>query len=741
MFKKPCFKPHFHIEVVEPHTVYLLSEEGNAALSGSLYVLLAPLLDGRNTVEDIVAKLKGKISLLAIYNGLTRLQHKGYLMEGEENLPQEVAAFWSLQGINSGEVVAKLQTTTVAVTALGKVDSEPFNHCLASLDIQVGAQEKAALQVVLTDDYLQLGLAEINQRALNTGKPWLLVKPVGAKLWLGPLFIPGTTGCWQCLAHRLQGHRMTETFVQQQKAITAPFPTSRSLLPTHWQIGLNLAATEVAQWIIQGKTELEGKVLTLDFSSLALEEHILGQRPQCKACGTPKRERQPILLQSQKKQFTADGGHRSISPEDTFQKYQHHISPITGIISSLEKVETSSGLVNNYSAAHPWVGKDNSLAGLKKRLVPRSGGKGKTDRQSRASGLGEALERYSGIYTGEEIRIKATYDKIKSEAIHPDQILHFSLKQYQNRQAWNEQHDDSSWIPEPFHQEREIDWTPVWSLTEKRFKYLPTAYCYYSYPLPEGHDFCGIDSNGSAAGNTLEEAILQGFMELVERDSVALWWYNRLRKPAVDLESFADPYLLDLRDYYGTEQRDFWVLDITSDLHIPCFAAISSLKETGGEIIFGFGCHFDPKIALLRAVTEMNQSLLIVWDENVKANLDNSDWKSWLQEATLTNQPYLSQNKSNAQLYYAYISKLCSDDICQDVLKCVEIAAQQGMETLVLDQTRPDIGMNVVKVIVPGLRHFWPQLGAGRLYDVPVKMGWLSAPLTEEELNPIPMFL
>ncbi len=71
----------------------------------------------------------------------------------------------------------------------------------------------------------------------------------------------------------------------------------------------------------------------------------------------------------------------------------------------------------------------------------------------------------------------------------------------------------------------------------------------------------------------------------------------------------------------------------------------------------------------------------------------------------------------------------------------MEIAAQQGMETLVLDQTRPDIGMNVVKVIVPGLRHFWPQLGAGRLYDVPVKMGWLSAPLTEEELNPIPMFL
>jgi ribosomal protein S12 methylthiotransferase accessory factor len=60
---------------------------------------------------------------------------------------------------------------------------------------------------------------------------------------------------------------------------------------------------------------------------------------------------------------------------------------------------------------------------------------------------------------------------------------------------------------------------------------------------------------------------------------------------------------------------------------------------------------------------------------------------------------------------------------------------------LVLDQTRPEIGLPVVKVIVPGLRHFWRRLGPGRLYDVPVKLGWLPAPLSEEQLNPIPMFL
>jgi ribosomal protein S12 methylthiotransferase accessory factor len=63
------------------------------------------------------------------------------------------------------------------------------------------------------------------------------------------------------------------------------------------------------------------------------------------------------------------------------------------------------------------------------------------------------------------------------------------------------------------------------------------------------------------------------------------------------------------------------------------------------------------------------------------------------------------------------------------------------MEMLVLDQSRPDIGLKVVKVIVPGLRHFWRRLGSGRLYEVPVQLGWLDTSLREEQLNPYPMWM
>lgn len=75
-------------------------------------------------------------------------------------------------------------------------------------------------------------------------------------------------------------------------------------------------------------------------------------------------------------------------------------------------------------------------------------------------------------------------------------------------------------------------------------------------------------------------------------------------------------------------------------------------------------------------------------------------------------------------------------DLARDVARCVRRAAERGLEALVLDQTRPEIGLRVVRVVVPSLRHFWPRFGPGRLYTVPVELGWLAARRREEELNP-----
>ena len=82
-------------------------------------------------------------------------------------------------------------------------------------------------------------------------------------------------------------------------------------------------------------------------------------------------------------------------------------------------------------------------------------------------------------------------------------------------------------LPAPFDPSAKIEWSPVWSLRDRRFRYLPTSLLYFFY---RGPGEINADSNGCAAGNTLAEAIVQGFLELVERDSYAIWWYNRSQR-------------------------------------------------------------------------------------------------------------------------------------------------------------------------------------------------------------------
>ena len=71
------------------------------------------------------------------------------------------------------------------------------------------------------------------------------------------------------------------------------------------------------------------------------------------------------------------------------------------------------------------------------------------------------------------------------------------------------------------------------------------------------------------------------------------------------------------------------------------------------------------------------------------------------------------------------------------VMSAQGILEAKGMEVLVLNLTRPDIGIPVVKVVVPGLRSFWARFAPGRLYDVPIKLGWLDQAMPESKLNPL----
>ncbi|MDZ8189406.1 MAG: TOMM precursor leader peptide-binding protein [Nostoc sp. ChiSLP02] len=768
MLNQPLFKHCYSVETVQPEQVFLLSERDAVLLSDRIYYLLASLIDGHHDVDEIIEKIQLEllpdaksfpdrnsffqnvldISIKA-QSALFQMEKQGYILEQEEEVLSQFAIFCNHLNISPSKAYQKLRSARVAVKTLGSLHTEDFIAILKSLEIQVA--DAGDLTIVLTDDYLHPNLNEFNQQALESESPWMLVNPLGTIVWIGPIFDGKKTACWECLACRLQDNRPIPAFIQRHKNISTPLSPPLGFLASTVQTALGIAATEVFKWIVQGENKrLAETIITYDTLTLQTQNHVFVKRPQCSSCGQiANRLRSkplPIVLEHSQKKFIADGGHRSCSPEETLRKYQHLISPITGVVRELTKIP-GNPLTHTYIAKHHFLSIFDDLNGLRQNIGGRSSGKGRTDIQAQASGFCEAIERYSGVFQGDEIRKKASYRQLKDKAIHPNACMNFSQQQYENREQWNV--ECQGWfqkVPEPFDVEKEIDWTPVWSLTQQEFKYLPTAYCYYGYPASLPPD-CWADSNGCAAGNTFEEAILQGFMELVERDSVALWWYNRLQKPQIDLDSFNEPYFLTLKQYYHSIGRELWVLDITSDFNIPTFAAITRrINREVEDIILGYGTHFDAKIALSRALTEVNQilpNLLFTKDDGSTQYPTSGDRLAidWWKTATLANQPYLiPDNKITAKVYTDY-PQFASDDLLEDVKLCQQIVEKNGVEMLVLDQTRPDIGLRVAKVIIPGMRHLWKRLGSGRLYDVPVKMGWLKEPLTENQLNPFPMWM
>ena len=615
MIIKPIFKAHLHVEVIPGEGVLILSEEAAKALHGGAYEKIVPLIDGQRSTDEIVDALAGQVDAARVYYVLNGMEAKGYLTEATPDIPASVAAFWHAAGIEPAAALAALRDKRVAVQTIGEVDSAAMLSALEAMGVQLGTQQQADLWLVLTDDYLRADLAAINAAALQANRPWLLVRVTGRELWLGPLFQPGETGCWVCMRQRLERNRAVHRFVAEKKNLATPPFTALGALPATQAAACQMAAVAAAQFLAGAASGLAGKVLSLDWATHTSQTHALVRHPHCPACGTAENPvMQPMQLQSGKAAFVRDGGHRSVSPEKTLKKYEHLVSPITGVVRMLAPVRQDDGIAHVYVAGHNPAMKMDRLDHLKQGLRNASSGKGMSEMQAKVSALCEAVERYSGELTGGELRVTcALQDWKDGEAYHPNDIMLYSTQQYAQREAWNKKGSRFNRVPEPLDENAPIDWTPLWSLTAQRHKYLPTQLVYYRAQASEGDNtFYAMGcSNGNAAGNTLEEAILQGFFELVERDAVALWWYNRLTKPGVAVESFGEPYLLDLAEHYRQHyQRVTWALDITSDLGIPVFVAVSKMMEGKEErLLFGLGCHLDARIALQRAFAEMNQML------------------------------------------------------------------------------------------------------------------------------------
>lgn len=753
------FKRHLRAEVSIGEGAYLFSEHGVTVLKGSDIATLAALLDGTRNLATLLGDVPDGMAPEQVANLIAQLAEAGLVTARPpvaSSIDDHCVAYWEAGGVDASNAAAGTAEQRLQLLAVGDVDGGAAMTALRAAGLRVAnevvaktpALVEANLSVVLCDDYLNPRLAEIDAVHRAAGRPWLLAKPVGAKVWCGPIFRPVEPGCWHCLSVRLWAHRNAEACAQnalgREGPARSPVASIRPLAAT----AMHLIALEATKWLGGYRYAGQRAVWTFDSFDLSGEHHEVPVRPQCHACGDPDLMRdlagRPVVIASRPKASYCGGGHRALSPDEVLDRYRHLISPVTGIIKEIRRDDRGPSFFNSFRSGANVAAAVRNLNTLRSALRAENGGKGITEVHAKVSALCEAVERYSGNFHGDEERIRGSLRSLGEPAIHPNDCQLYHDRQYDTRETWNAAHAPFQYVDARFDQDAVMDWTPVWSLTQRRHRYLPTGLLYYGAPAAGEQRYVHANSNGNAAGSSLEDAVLQGLLEIVERDAVALWWYNRGRAPEVDLAAFDDPWLDELRTVYAGLDRDVWVLDVTSDLEIPVMVAVSRRRDgQPEEIMFGFGAHLDPRTALRRALTELNQMMPALADagDDARYRCGDPDLTGWWRRATLANQPYLVPDpakRPRAPRDYNYAP---CPDLFDDVAAIQHKVESLGMELLVLNQTRPDIGLPVVKVIVPGMRHFWARLAPGRLYDVPVRLGRQTKPTVFEELNPIPMFL
>ena len=750
MIHYPVIKAKYHVVQVPDEGVYLMSENEKHILEGDTMLQVVPLLNGQRTWADIVAQLAPVLGQEAVSYGIDLLLQNGHVEESASEAWRAFQIYWTELGLTGEAATRLLQTTNVHVQPLGQVDPRGVLQGLAAFGFPCDPHRPASITLALVDDYEHPGLATLNVHMLAHGAPWLLMKANGLTPLVGPFFRPGQGPCWLCLSAWLGQNREVETYLRRKTGATAPLPMTKARVPLGETQAISIGLLQMARWLARAESPLlDGQVLAIDTLSGAQSSHPVTRRPQCTACGDPACAQvagRPVVLNDPQQRVANENGFRPEAPETTFARYAHLISPLTGVVKAVYPAyQAEPSPIHTYMAGHNFALKNDSIYFLKDGLRSSSSGKGRTDAQARTSALCEALERFSGIFRGEQECVISSYLHLGDAAVDPRSIMLYSDAQYANLTEWNARGARFQVVPLPFDETAPISWSPIWSWTGRCRKYIPTSQAYYGFRDSDDKFFAWADSNGCAAGGNLEDALLQGALEVVERDCVGIWWMNRLTRPAVDLDSFDDDCIRELQAYYAARHREMWVLDLTNDLNIPCFAAINRRK--GGpteDIIMGFGAHFDPRIALSRATTEMNQFIGAVLnvgeDGKTIYAYDDQEALAWWQTATIENQPYLVPAKGTPSTLEE-IAIAPEGSVKENVLRVFTQFEALGHEVLILDQTQPDLGLPVVKVIVPGLRHFWARYAPGRLYDVPVRMGWRETPLAETELNPIAMFI
>jgi ribosomal protein S12 methylthiotransferase accessory factor len=333
-------------------------------------------------------------------------------------------------------------------------------------------------------------------------------------------------------------------------------------------------------------------------------------------------------------------------------------------------------------------------------------GRGLTAAACRASCLGEAAELISCCAWGNERLVYATAAELGARALAPEKLNGLSSDQNLERDRWNAKYGAFDWRPSPVSADAAYDWMEIEDAYSGAVAYAPADFVLIGRREAGDEQAVAVaDSNGCACAESLELARASAVLELIERDAVGRWWYGRRARRTADVRTIrgADP----LVDYLVDRQRVCRLVDITTDVGIPAFAAVSC-EPDGRDVAIGSAAGLEAEPAALSALTEMLQmeiSLATVRRVPEASHI----WNIWRREVSLATPPLCLLEERALHLSEP------SAPAAAGLARILEACRAVGVSLYFADLTRPEVGLPVVRALSADFCHYKPRFGKSRL--------------------------
>ena len=384
----------------------------------------------------------------------------------------------------------------------------------------------------------------------------------------------------------------------------------------------------------------------------------------------------PISFQDCPKTFTRDQD-KALTPEQTIENFYRRLEQFDiKILSEVKRIDNGRLDIPVYFSV--CTDEARSLTGTKKQM-----GKGASPIQSKASACMELAERFSffAFKAEEDNFVRGDYSSLKDQG-YPLMPSSYLLKSVEDSVLTGEQLEMLlEGIP--------LQWT--WATNISRGEQVLIPFSWF-YAINE--------FNGPSAGNTIEEAALQGISEIVERHVCSLINQYQMETPAIDVATIQDPVARDLLDKFATNNIELYLNDFSLDTGMCSVGALAIDRSTFpqlSEIVYTAGTTPGPDKAIIRAITEVAQ---LAGDFNTGANYVASGLPKPLRMEEVT---YLTETDKTIRV--DEMNDLGDDNMKVELERSIEALRTIDMEIFMIDVTHPRLQIPALYTIVPGA-HF-----------------------------------